>query len=211
MPKFKLFLLGLCIVFTTLACAQSGRVTESERSIESLYEMANQLNISQNEVDNAISAMAELSTTMDLKVSFKNFVRSVNKIQAERRKAKAIRDNMQKNSQKYISKWQMELDAMQDPDVKTALAERKASVKESFEKIRGTLDEVRDIYQPFLTNITEIQRALSLDLNLAGVKAMQSSINKAKTQGDAVKAKIIKAREELEQIAGSMSPMATVK
>ncbi|MCB9757056.1 MAG: hypothetical protein H6753_01375 [Candidatus Omnitrophica bacterium] len=211
MSKFKLFGLAALIVGFAAACAHTGRVAESTKSVVGINEMTKQLNLSQAEVEKVIVAMDELAVAHDLQMAFKNYTKSVNSVQAARRRDKAQRDSLQANNRQYMAKWQMELETIQDEDVKAALEQRKEKVIASFENIRSVLDDLREAYQPLLTNVLEIRKALALDLNSLGVQSLASSMNKAKGQAEVVKQKIAKARQELDQLADSLSPTAEMK
>jgi uncharacterized membrane-anchored protein YhcB (DUF1043 family) len=211
MSKLKLFVLAVLIVGFAAACAHTGRVAESTKSVVGINEMTKQLNLSQAEVEKVVVAMDELTATNDLQMAFKNYTKSVNSIQAARRRDKAQRDSLQVNNRQYMAKWQMELETIQDEDVKAALQQRKEKVIASFEKIRAVLDDLREAYQPLLTNVLEIRKALALDLNSSGVQSLASSMNKAKGQAEIVKQKITTARQELDQLADSLSPTAGMK
>ncbi len=211
MSKFKLFVFAVLVTGFAAACAHTGRVAESTKSVVGINEMTKQLNLSQAEVEKVVAAMDELTTTNDLSMAFKNYTRSVNSIQSARRRDKSQRDSLQANNRQYMAKWQMELETIQDEDVKAALEQRKEKVVASFEKIRSVLDDLREAYQPLLTNVMEIRKALALDLNSSGVQSLASSMNKAKGQAEIVKQKIATARQELDKLADSMSPSTEMK
>lgn len=211
MSKFKMFAFTLLLVGSVSACAHTGRVSESEKSVDSIRGVANKLSLAQTEIDKVDTALDDLSTASNMQTAFKTYVKSVASIQAARQRTTVQRANMQKNSRQYIAKWQKELESIQDPDVKNALAERKEKVASSFEDIGSLMDDLREAYQPYFTNITEIRKALALDLNPSGVKALEPAINKAKIQSENVKEQITKVRLELEKIAGSMSPTVEIK
>lgn len=211
MSQFKLAVVAVLLAGTAVSCAQTGRVTESEKSVQSIREMADQLSIAQTELDKVVASINDLASSDNMQKAFTVYSQSVADIQAARQRAKAQRDSMQANSRSYIAKWQTELETIQDPDVKAALTERKKKVSSSFDTIRFSLDELRAAYQPLIINIVEIRKALAMDLNSSGVNSLESSMDKAKDQAETVKKKVIKVREELEEIAGSLSPTVETK
>lgn len=211
MPKFKLLALVVLIIGFAAACAHTGRVAESTKTVVGINEMTKQLNLSQAEVEKVIVALDELVVANDLQMAFKNYTKSVRSIQAARKRDKAQRDSLQAKNRQYMAKWQMELETIKDEDVKAALEQRKEKVIASFENIRTVLDDLRESYQPLLTNVLEIRKALALDLNSSGVQSLASSMNKAKGQAEIVKQKITIARQELDQLAVSLSPTVEMK
>jgi len=211
MSKFKLLVTTLCIAISASACAQTGRVTESEKAVGGIEDTANQLTASQAALDKIAVSIDDLSRPVNMQAAFAAYSKDVADIQNARQRTKAQRSSMQANSRNYIAKWQKELENIQDPDVKSALTERKEKVVASFGQIRASLDKVTEAYQPFITNIVEIRKALALDLNPSGVQSLQPALNKAKEQAEDVKDKIADVRQELEDIAGSMSPTVEPK
>ncbi len=210
MSKLKLFI-TIFLSVGIAACAHTGQVVESRVAVESVSGMANQLTLAQTQIDQVVAALNDISSTSDLPTSFKVYNKSVTNVQAGYLRAKAQRAHMRANNQRYIAKWQMELDTLQDPGIKSALGKRKEKVTSSFEHVGTLLDELNEDYKPFLTSIAEIQKALALDLNASGVKSLGGSMKEAKDQAETVKQKLHDVKEELDRITVSMSPTADTK
>lgn len=212
MFKLRLFISVLFLAVVFSACAHTqGQIVESQRAIESIHETSNQLTASQTAIDQVVMAINELPSSSNLPQDFKAYNLSVSNVQAAHQRTEVQRLNMETNGQAYISKWQMELNTMQDPGIKSALADRREKVSSSFEHIQSSFNELRDAYQPFLTILLEIQKGLALDLNPSGVEALKNSMDKAKDKAATVKDKLDQVNHELEEMAGSLSPTEEVK
>lgn len=187
-------------------CSSDGRAKEGTKAVEGLTAMTERIEKGKMEVDKANASLDQMVAGKDMADAFKDYTASVSEIEKAGTKAKERRQEMEENRDAYIAKWQKELETMQNPDVKKALAARQEKVKANFTRIQQAMAAARDAYNPYLQNIKEIQKGLSLDLNPSGVKAMTPAITKAKAEGETLKAKLSALQAELTEIAGSMSP-----
>ena len=106
----------------------------------------------------------------------------------------------------YIAKWQKEMETVQDPSIKASLQQRRDAMSANFQKVRNSAQGVREAYQPFLAQLKEIQKALSVDLSPAALPGLKPSMEKANAQGQTLKQKIAEVKSELGDIAAGMSP-----
>jgi chromosome segregation ATPase len=191
-------------------CSSSGgQAKESTKAVQGLQESQAQLQKAQTEIDKAIAALDQLSSGQgDLKKSFENYSKAVADVEAAGDKARARWQNMQARQKEYVAKWQSELETIENPEVRASLEQRRAKIRDDFDKIKATAQGVRDAYKPFLSDLKEIQKGLSLDLSPAGVTGMKPAMAKAKTEGQTLKQEISELQTELASIAGQMGPSA---
>jgi predicted nucleic acid-binding Zn-ribbon protein len=211
MSKFKLMVIALLSVVTAAACAQTGRVVESERSVASISETGAQLSAAQEKLSQISVSIDDLSSSRNMQAAFQAYSKDVSDVQADRQRIKAQREAMRASNRSYIAKWQKEIDTIQSEDVRSALEKRKEIVSDNFSEIRASLDQLSEAYQPFLINILEIRRALALDLNQSGIESLKPAMDKAKDQAQAVKEKITDVRQKIDEVTGSMSPTNEMK
>lgn len=198
-------LLAAVVLAFAAGCAKTPKA-ENEVATESINGVLDQLNASQGEVDKVIAAIDQLQQPGDMKTAFANYTASVESIRKAGERVRDRREAMQAKRDEYIARWQKDLETIQNPEVKAALAERKARVAENYDRIKVEAETVRNDYTPFLANLEEIRKALSLDLTTAGVTALKKPLDQARVDGDKLKASVAKLRGELEKIVGAMAP-----
>src|SRR3954471_23190632 len=97
---------------------------------------------------------------------------------------------MRGNGQAYINKWQNEMDTIQDPTIKANLAQRRDAVRANFESIRNSASSARDAYDPFLSDLKQIQKALQIDQSPAALPGLKPAFGKAHVDGATLKQRI---------------------
>jgi chromosome segregation ATPase len=187
-------------------CSSSGRIGESEKAAEGFNKTKAAAAKAQAQVDRTLAAIDQLQAGGDLQKAFKNYDDAVNDLEKAGADAKKRADAMRKNVDAYIAKWQKEMESMNDPTIKANLAQRRKAVSDNFARVQDAAQRLRDSYQPFLTQLKEIQRALAVDLSPAAIPGLKPSMDKAKSQGQTLKQNISTFSSELDRIAAGMSP-----
>jgi len=199
--------LMLCLVGAgTIGCSSSGRAGESEKAVSSMDTVITQLSNAKKEVSDTVADLAALQSSADLKATFSTYTKDVADVKAAGDRAKERSKSMQENGRLYVSKWQSEIENTTNPEIKASMEQRKERVEENYSKIKAAAGDVRTAYAPFLTNLQEIQKALSLELSAASVQALQPSINKAKADGETLNQKIDALQSELREVKEGMAP-----
>ena len=204
-------LLAASLAVTTGCSSGGGQAKEKSKAVESIGSLADQLKMAPQQVDAVNAAIDQLQAGGDTKAAFGQYTKAVADIEESGNKAKARREAMQKNRRAYIAKWQADVEQIQNPEVRAALAERKQAVAANFDTIRDAASGVREAYLPYLKNLQEIQQGLAIDLNPSGVAALQKPLTTAKSDGQTLKEKVAALEAELRTIAGEMSPSAASK
>ncbi len=210
---FRKFNTSVAVALMSLAClatgcSSSGQAKEKEAAVEGITDVAKKLESGQAQCDKVVASIDQLQAGGDLNAAFKNYTATVADVEAAGKGVASRRESMKANREAYIAKWQKDLESIQNPDVRAALAERKQKVAADFDQIGRSTDAVRDAYTPLLKNLQEIQKALALDVNPAGVAAMKKPLDLAKAETATLKTKIAVLQAELTAIAGGMSGKA---
>ncbi|QOV89305.1 DUF2959 family protein [Humisphaera borealis] len=210
---FALFNKSVAVAVMSLAvlatgCGSSGQAKEKEAAVEGIVDVTKGLEKGQATCDKVVASIDQLQAGGDLNAAFKNYTATVAEVEAAGKGVASRRESMKNNREAYIAKWQKDLESIQNPDVRAALAERKQKVAADFDQIGRSSDALRDAYTPLLKDLQEIQKGLALDVNPAGVTAMKKPLDRAKAEATTLKAKIATLQGELTAIAGSMSGKA---
>lgn len=213
MKNFRVISVALMALALTLAtgCASSGRAKESEKAVQSMEDMQENLGKAKADVDRTVVLLGQLEEGTDQKKVFSEYTDSVKKLQAAGENAKKRGEEMKAKREEFLAKWDKELAEVQNPEVKKGLEQRREEVKTKFGKLTEMAVAVRDAYTPFMADTTDVQKALSVDLSPSGVAAIKPAIEKAKADGAVLSQKIDSLANELAAIRGNISPDAGAK
>jgi uncharacterized protein YacL (UPF0231 family) len=218
----KLAVIGLVNVFiialimcagcgSSGAGAGSGRARVSEEAIGSMADTNAQLGTLKVAVSNVVRDLDELSAASDLQKSFSTFNDDVAALQRAGDKAKQRWKDMQDRGREYVIRWQQEAVTIDNPQVKAGMEERRERVRANYDKLAAQTSQAAMAYDPFLKDVLEIQKALSLDLSPAGAKSLGPGINHAKVDGAALSRQLDTLQARVTDVMGDMSPQGPGK
>jgi chromosome segregation ATPase len=185
-------------------CSGSGRTESSERAIDTMKDVRKQLTEAKGTVNKSLTAMDALNSSSDLEKSFKNFSSAVEDVEDAGADARKRWASMKNRAREYTEQWEKEADDMQSKDVRSGLTERRAQVKKNYETMTDMAHKTRDAYDPFLRDLQEIKKALSIDMSRSGVTALQPAFARAHADGQALNAQIDALNAKLGQTLSGM-------
>jgi hypothetical protein len=160
------------------------------------------------EVDATLASLDKIvaQATVDPRKAFKEFDRNVPRVDSAANKAKKRAAEMKEKGKDYFAKWEQELAAVYDPDIRKLAEERKAKLQATFGNIRSSMEPVRDQFNTWLTDLKDLQKYLSNDLTIGGIDAAKDLIAKNKSQGLAVQQGLDKVIAELNSVVATIMP-----
>jgi chromosome segregation ATPase len=186
-------------------CGSSGGKSESsQKAVNSLTSTRDQIAKAKVEVQQANTALDNLQAGGDVNKSFKAFTKEVADIKAAGDRAKSRAKDLQERQKQYIAQWQKETQDVSSPELRASAEQRRAQVRENFDKIAAAAAGARDAYQPYLKGLQDLQSALAADLTPAGVDAAKPVIQKTKADGDVLIQRIDALVAELDSVGAGM-------
>lgn len=199
--------MGLCAIAAfSSGCSSSGRMDESEKAIDSMTDVQDQLAVAKAKVTRVDAALDGLTTGGDLQKEFSEYTDALDDLQSAVADAKEQGQEMRDHRKAYLDRWQEEADNMQNADVKASLDARRQKVADEFDKVHSLAEDVRTAYEPYMQDCLDIKKALSIDLTPEGAQALAPSITKAKAGGVTVIQKLDALSAEMDSAVGKMSP-----
>jgi hypothetical protein len=155
----------------------------------------------------ALDAMAALKTG-DLKPAYAAFVDKVGGTRAAADVTRQRVDMMSANSAKYFQTWQETVNGISNASLKKSAQKRLDTVKVSFDKIYGSLQQATQKFGPFLSDLNDVQKALALDTTPGGVKSVKDVVSSAKSNFNKVAEAVNAAIAEMTRVEKALSTQA---
>jgi hypothetical protein len=158
------------------------------------------------QIDAATAALSSLveKPGADLKLQFKNFSSALNGLESAAHDVASRSTKAQQLGASYFQLWDEQLARIQNEEIRSASADRKAAVMKQFEKARDRYDEARAAFNPLLADLRDIRTALSTDLNPAGVEVIRKSMSKVSEGTAAVRKSLVDAAAQFEELGKSL-------
>ena len=164
-------------------------------------------------VDVTMSALDKIvaQATVDPRKAFKEFDKSVPKIDDAAAKAKKRADDMRARGKEYFDKWEKDIAGVNDPEIRKLAEERKAKLQGAFGNIKTTMEPARDQFNAWLAPLKDLQKYLSQDLTISGIDAAKELIAKSRTEGAAVQKSLETVIAELNTVVATITPAKAKK
>jgi hypothetical protein len=170
------------------------------KAAEGLAAAKSHLSDSQTQVDRTLVAMDNLGRTGNLKLESNTFNLELSKLQDAAKKAGERARAMKDNAANYQTAWKEEVADIKDPALRAGSEQRKAAVQSHYDAVIDKAAAVREAYAPFVSDLKDIQKSLSLDQSSAAVSAIDPVRARAHQSADALKKAISNLSAELDQI-----------
>ena len=173
----KKFLLTIGLV-TVLASATQASQQQLAASIRETHAETSRTAEQLKATLAAITAMTK-QTKGDLRPAYKAYCEEVTKTEAAAAWTRTRVIWMAGDGRKYFQDWQTTIDGISNPSLKKKAQKRLDSVKASYDKVETSLKEAGEKFKPFLSDLSDITKALATDVTAGGVKAIKGTVSSA--------------------------------
>jgi septal ring factor EnvC (AmiA/AmiB activator) len=144
----------------------------------------------------------------DLKPAYKAYCAEVAKTEAAAGWTKTRVQWMASDGRTYFTNWQNTVNAIANQSLKKKAQKRLDAVKESYDKVEASLQQAGEKFRPFLSDLSDIQKALAADVTPGGVKAIKSTVSSANWNHQYVDKAVKSALKEMEKMEKALSSEA---
>jgi hypothetical protein len=199
------FLAGITMLLS--GCSTTGYKQADKTGAGIAEYRAEVLNV-KKAVDDTLQSMnlVEATANTNPRHAFDQFSKSVNNLDAAARKAKSRGDAIRAQGEAYFVNWQQQIAQVKNPEIKKLAEERKAKLWDAFQGIKRNAEPLRAKFDPWLSDLKDLQRYLSNDLTIEGVDAARKLFSKAKDDGADVQKSMEALVAELNSIAAALTP-----
>lgn len=175
MKKQTLFVIGLAALLASAVQASQEQLAKSiaEARAESLR-TSEQLKATLVAL-NALTAQKK----GDLRPAYNAFSAEVPRTQAAAAQTRTRVEWMAGDGRKYFKDWQASINGIANESLRKKAQKRMDAVKQSYDKVEASLVQAGEKFRPFLSDLTDIQKALATDVTAGGVKSIKSTVSSA--------------------------------
>jgi len=199
--------LALAAVVGAFAGCASGNYQKGSGTAAGLTESADMISAGKGKVDAVLTSLNDLVGTSqgDLVPKFKAFNTAFSDLESTAKDVKAKVTKMREQGNEYFKKWDEQLAQIKSEDIKNRSAERKAAVQKEFMDIKKSYTEAQMAFQPFMSQLKDVQTALGTDLTTGGVASVKSTVEKANATGGQLKTAMDQLAAEFKQLGVAMA------
>jgi hypothetical protein len=195
---------ALALVLAAVAGCASGNYQKGADTSAKIIASADKITASETNITATVAALNDLVNVPqgDLVPKFANYNSCVNDLQTMANDINKRVDEMSKTGKVYFDTWDQQIATINNTDIKNASSQRKAAVMAQFTDIKRSYLETKMAFDPFMSDLKDVQTALSNDLTVGGVSSVKSAADKA--SGEAIKLKT-----SMDKLAGQFRDLGT--
>jgi Skp family chaperone for outer membrane proteins len=203
--------IALVAALTALVgCKSSSNYQKGAATGAGLVQAADKIEQGITNIDAVLTSMNGLVTSSqgDLTPKYKQFTADVGNLKDSAENVKERVADMRENGNAYLKAWDEQLAQIKNEDIKARSTERKKTVEKELSDIKKSYTEVQISFDPFMSNLTDIQTALGNDLTTGGVDSVKGAVETANKHGTDLKAAMNKLAGEFRDLGVAMSSSA---
>lgn len=202
-------LIGVLCLSVVMSGCSGGGVKRADKAVASAGTLKAEYANLKSQVDTIQGSLDRIVTSKDrdLRSAFEAYQAGLKKLNSQGKKIVSRSADLRKNSKRYISQWEKQMQTVQNPALREKAMERSAQASAQFEQARDELERIQRDYNKFATDLNDIKLALENDLNPAGVETIEDVITQAKEDAGPVIEDIDSIMTALDKITAALSNM----
>jgi hypothetical protein len=201
------------VALTVLACAsseQQEKAAKAENAANSLQATRTQISSVNTALDKAVATLTDLTQKpqADLSPQFAAYKAAVAELEAQAKTLGETAQAMRARGEEYFKSWEQDLGGINNPDLRQISADRRAKLSASYQKVTDGYSKAKAAFDPLLTELTDVQKVLGLDLTDNGLKMASNTAAEAKGNAETVKKELNGVSDELDKLAKVLSGAA---
>lgn len=204
MKKQLFYMIGLA---TLLATATQASQEQLARSIKDAQLETSRTDAQLKATLEALNALTK-QTKGDLKPAYNTYCAEVAKTESAAGWTKTRAQWMASDGRQYFQNWQGTINSIANESLRKKAQKRLDTVKASYDKVEASLKVANEKFTPFLSDLGDIQKALSTDVTVGGVKAIKSTVRSANWNHQFVSRAVNAALKEMDKMEKALSTQA---
>jgi ABC-type transporter Mla subunit MlaD len=190
-----------------LAGCASPDYDQGSKTASGLKESAAKIEATQAKLDQTLAALNDLvnNPKPDLRPQYKKFSSGVDEVESLAEHVSSSVQSMSARSKEFMDQWSAQLAEIKNEDIHKRSEVRQREVTAALTKVKQRYAEAQANFQPFMSDLRDIQKYLGTDLTQAGVAGMRSTAAKANVDAASLKKSVDNLITEFKALGVSMS------
>ena len=190
-------------------CASSGYETGT-KTAKNIQKAAGKITELTTQVDSTLASLNDLvgSPKPDLRPQYKTFASNLKSLESTATEITEARMAMGEKGKEFFAKWDAEIAQINNEDIKARSQSRKDEVNAKLQSIKRSYSEAEVAFKPYLADLRDVQKFLSVDLTTGGLASIKDIVGKATQHAVPLKQSLSKLAADFQSLGVSMSAVA---
>ena len=201
---------ALAVAVAFLAGCASHGYDKGSATAAGLKESATKIEAADGQLDATLGSLNDLvnNPQADLRPQYKKYSGNVDDLAALAKHVDDAVNAMRAQGKEFFAKWNEELAAIKNEDIRTRSAARQKEVSDELLNVKRSYAETEIAFKPFMSDLRDVQKYLGTDLTPAGVATMKEPAAKANQAGATLKQSLSKLAADFKSLGIAMSAVA---
>jgi len=188
-------------------CGTTSGYKQADKTGEGIAEFRDEITNGKKAIDATMKSLGDIavSANTDPRKAFEQFSKDVANLESTAAKIRKRAQNMREQGQAYFQAWQQQLTNLNNPEIRKLAEQRKAKLQETFDNIRNYSEPLKAQFDPWMSDLKDLQKYLSQDLTVTGVDAAKNLFKKATSEGLEVQKSMDGLIGELNTVAAALT------
>lgn len=201
MLRMTVIILAAALATPLVGCSSNTAIKRSVKATTSLDQTRTELARVHEQTTRTIDSLKALeSAEGELRGPFNTYVREVNTLSGDIERARARFRDFRDRAEIYIRNWQEEAAAIQSEGVRTAAEQRSVEAQADFEEVTKAAELARELVDPLMTHLFDLQTAFENDLTALGIDSLASEITEADLTAMQFKRRVAALQAEIDAL-----------
>jgi acetylglutamate synthase len=202
--------LTVAVTTTFITGCQSSGYDAGNKTAADIQAAADRIAAGPAQIDAVLASLNDMvdKPQADLRPQYQLFADNVAKVEAAAKAIAANRKSMGERQKEFFAKWDEQLAQIKNEDIKARSQSRKDEVNKNLLAIKTSYLEAATAFKPFMANLKDVQKYLSVDLTTGGIAAIKDTVTKVNESAVPLKTSIAKVAEDFKALGVSMSSVA---
>lgn len=200
----------LCTTIALVTLLASASQASQEQLARSISDARSETTRTSEQLKATLGALNTLTVQKegDLRPAYNTYCKEVANTEAAAGWTRTRIQWMAGDGRKYFQDWQATVNGITNESLKKKAQKRLDAVKASYDKVEASLRLAGEKFKPFLSDLGDIQKALTTDVTRGGVKAIKGTARSADWNHQYVEKAVNSALKEMDKMAKALSPEA---
>ena len=194
-------------------CGTPAGYKQADKTGAGIAEFRAEIGHGKQAIDAAMESLEQitLTATTDPRKAFEQYSKSVAKLDSTAAKARKRSQEMKEQGKAYFAQWEKQMAEVKNPEIQNLALARRAKLQEAFDAIAKVAEPLKSQFDPWMSDLKDLERYLANDLTIAGVDAAKTLIAKTQDEGRHVQKSMDALVAELNTVAATITPAKAAK
>lgn len=189
-------------------CGSTKGYKQADKTGAGIASFRDEIGKGKEAIDATMKGLSDIaaSANTDPRKAFEQFSKAVSNLESTANKIKSRSESMKEKGNTYFTQWEQELAQVSNPEIRALAEQRKAKLRETFDNVKKYTEPLKAQFDPWMSNLKDLEKYLANDLTIAGVDAAKPLFTKTTDEGIEVQKSMDGLMAELNTIAATITP-----